>query len=81
MAKAKKEPGFEESLQRLEEIVERLEDDELELEQSLALFEEGVKLAAACDQRLDEAEKKVALLLKNDEGALVETPFDGDDEE
>ncbi|BEQ15387.1 exodeoxyribonuclease VII small subunit [Desulfoferula mesophila] len=81
MAKAKKEPGFEESLQRLEEIVERLEDDELELEQSLALFEEGVKLAAACDQRLDEAEKKVALLLKNNEGALVETPFDGDDEE
>ena len=81
MAKAKKEPGFEESLQRLEEIVERLEDDELELEQSLALFEEGVKLAAACDQRLDEAEKKVALLLKNNEGAMVETPFDGDDEE
>jgi exodeoxyribonuclease VII small subunit len=81
MAKAKKEPGFEESLQRLEEIVERLEDDELELEQSLALFEEGVKLAAACDQRLDEAEKKVALLLKNNEGALVETPFDSDDEE
>ena len=81
MAKAKKEPGFEESLQRLEEIVERLEDDELELEQSLALFEEGVKLAAACDQRLDEAEKKVALLLKNNEGALVESPFDGDDEE
>jgi exodeoxyribonuclease VII small subunit len=81
MAKAKKEPGFEESLQRLEEIVERLEDDELELEQSLALFEEGVKLAAACDQRLDEAEKKVALLLKNNEGALVETPFDAGDEE
>ncbi|MFH2126827.1 MAG: exodeoxyribonuclease VII small subunit, partial [Pseudomonadota bacterium] len=65
MAKAKKEPGFEESLQRLEEIVERLEDDDLELEQSLALFEEGVKLATACNLRLDEAEKKVALLLKN----------------
>lgn len=81
MAKAKKEPGFEESLQRLEEIVGRLEDDDLELEQSLALFEEGVKLAAACNQRLDEAEKKVALLLKNNEGALVEAPFDTDDEE
>ena len=81
MAKAKKEPGFEESLQRLEEIVERLEDDDLELEQSLALFEEGVKLASACNQRLDEAEKKVALLLKNNEGALVEAPFDQDEEE
>lgn len=81
MAKAKKEPGFEESLQRLEEIVERLEDDDLELEQSLALFEEGVKLASACNLRLDEAEKKVALLLKNNEGALVEAPFDQDEEE
>ncbi|MBU1154918.1 MAG: exodeoxyribonuclease VII small subunit [Desulfarculus sp.] len=81
MAKAKKEPGFEESLQRLEEIVERLEDDDLELEQSLALFEEGVKLATACNLRLDEAEKKVALLLKNNEGALVEAPFDQDEEE
>ena len=81
MAKAKKGPGFEESLQRLEEIVERLEDDDLELEQSLALFEEGVKLASACNLRLDEAEKKVALLLKNNEGALVEAPFDQDEEE
>lgn len=81
MAKAKKEPGFEDSLQRLEEIVERLEDDDLELEQSLALFEEGVKLAAACNQRLDEAEKKVALLLKNSDGALVDTPFEQDGEE
>lgn len=81
MAKAKKEPGFEDSLQRLEEIVERLEVDDLELEQSLGLFEEGVKLAAACNQRLDEAEKKVALLLKDSEGALVEVPFDQDEEE
>ncbi|MBU1275073.1 MAG: exodeoxyribonuclease VII small subunit [Proteobacteria bacterium] len=81
MAKAKKEPGFEDSLRRLEEIVERLEDDDLELEQSLGLFEEGVKLAAACNQRLDEAEKKVALLLKDSEGTLVEAPFDQDEEE
>ncbi|MCF8048664.1 MAG: exodeoxyribonuclease VII small subunit, partial [Desulfarculaceae bacterium] len=54
---------------------------DLELEQSLALFEEGVKLATACNQRLDEAEKKVTLLLKNNEGALVEAPFDQDEEE
>ncbi len=81
MAKGKKEPGFEESLRRLEEIVERLEDDELELEQSLALFEEGVKLASACNLRLDEAEKKVALLLKNSDGTLVETPFATDEED
>ncbi len=81
MAKAKKEPGFEQSLERLEEIVDQLEGDELELEQALALFEEGVKLAQACNQRLDQAEKKVALLLKNSEGALTEAPFDQDQED
>ncbi|MEW5911126.1 MAG: exodeoxyribonuclease VII small subunit [Thermodesulfobacteriota bacterium] len=81
MAKAKKEPGFEQSLQRLEQIVDRLESDELELEESLALFEEGVKLAEACNRRLDEAEKKVSLLLKDREGALTETPFEPEAEE
>ncbi|RJX33818.1 MAG: exodeoxyribonuclease VII small subunit [Desulfarculus sp.] len=81
MAKPKKEPGFEQSLQRLEQIVERLESEELELEESLALFEEGVKLAEACNRRLDEAEKKVSLLLKDREGALSETPFAPEAEE
>jgi exodeoxyribonuclease VII small subunit len=81
MAKAKKEPGFEQSLKRLEEIVDQLEGDELELEQSLALFEEGVKLAQACNRRLDEAEKKVAILLKDSGGSLVEAPFDQDGED
>ncbi len=75
MAKAKKEGGFEQGLNRLEEIVARLEDEDLDLEESLALFEEGVKLAEACSQRLDAAEKKVALLLKDREKGLVETPF------
>ncbi|MCA1987976.1 MAG: exodeoxyribonuclease VII small subunit [Desulfarculus sp.] len=75
MAKAKKEGGFEQGLNRLEEIVARLEDEDLDLEESLALFEEGVRLAEACGQRLDAAEKKVALLLKDREKGLVETPF------
>jgi exodeoxyribonuclease VII small subunit len=75
MAKAKKEGGFEQSLKRLEEIVDRLEGDDLDLEQSLALFEEGVKLAEACGQRLDAAEKKVTLLIKDRERGLLETPF------
>jgi exodeoxyribonuclease VII small subunit len=76
MAKPKKEPGFEKSLERLEKIVDQLESDELDLEKSLALFEEGVKLAEASNQRLDQAEKKVSLLLKDKEGALSETPFE-----
>ncbi len=75
MAKAKKEGSFEQGLNRLEEIVARLEGEDLDLEESLALFEEGVKLAETCGQRLDAAEKKVALLLKDREKGLVETPF------
>lgn len=78
MAKAKKEGGFEQGLKRLEEIVARLEGEDLDLEESLALFEEGVKLAETCGQRLDAAEKKVALLLKDREKGLVETPFSPD---
>jgi exodeoxyribonuclease VII small subunit len=73
---AKEEPSFEKSLARLEEIVDRLEGDELSLEESLALFEEGVKLAEQCGKRLDAAEKKVTLLLKDRQGALQQTPFD-----
>lgn len=75
MAKAKKEGGFEQSLKRLEEIVDKLEDEELELEEAIALFEEGVKLAEACGQRLDAAEKKVTLLLKDRQGGLSQVPF------
>ncbi len=76
MAKAKKEGGFEDNLARLEEIVDRLEGDDLPLEQSLVLFEEGVKLAEACGQRLDAAEKKVTLLIKDREKGLLEKPFE-----
>ena len=76
MAKPKKEGGFEESLSRLERIVTKLEGDDLPLEESLALFEEGVKLAEACGTRLDAAEKKVALLVRDREKGLVMTPFD-----
>ncbi len=78
MAKAKKEGGFEQSLKRLEEIVDKLEDEELELEEAIALFEEGVKLAEACGQRLDAAEKKVTLLLKDRQGGLAQVPFQAD---
>lgn len=80
-SKGKKELGFEESLKRLEDIVERLEDDELSLEDSLKLFEEGVELARACGQRLDQAEKKVTLLVKDRQGILSEEPFTEDEEE
>lgn len=58
---------FEKRLSRLEEIVEKMETGELPLEDSLKLFEEGVKLSRECNSQLSEAEQKVKLLLGVDE--------------
>ena len=71
---------FEEALQELETIVHRLEDGNLSLDESLALFEEGIKLSRLCAQRLDEAEKKIELLLKDENGSLHRQPFIPEDE-
>jgi exodeoxyribonuclease VII small subunit len=74
------EKNFEASLARLEEIVKKLEKGDLPLEQSLKLFEEGVKLARVCNKRLEEAERKVEILLKDNEGKLVPKPFEEEEE-
>ena len=71
---------FEEALQELESIVQRLEDGNLSLDDSLSLFEEGIKLSRLCAQRLDEAEKKIELLLKDESGGLYRQPFTPEDE-
>jgi exodeoxyribonuclease VII small subunit len=76
MAKKK----FEEALQELEMIVQRLEDGNLSLDESLSLFEEGIKLSRLCSQRLDEAEKKVEILLKNENGSLSRQPFEPEED-
>jgi exodeoxyribonuclease VII small subunit len=60
-------PSFEDSIRRLNDIVERLESGELPLEESVRLFEEGVKLARASQTTLDRAEKRVEELLSVDE--------------
>lgn len=73
------EKKFETAMSRLEEIVTTLEGGELPLEQSLKLFEEGVKLARICTARLEEAERKVEVLLKDKAGNLVKKPFDEDE--
>jgi exodeoxyribonuclease VII small subunit len=62
---------FEAALQRLETIVARLEKGELPLEESLVLYEEGVRLARLCHGKLEEAEGKIELLLKDSRGDLV----------
>lgn len=72
---------FEESMKRLEEIVQQLEGGEMPLEDSLCVFEEGMKLAAFCSRKLEEAEKKVALLVRDQEGCLVERPFEPEEPE
>ena len=59
-----KEPTFEANLKRLEDIVEQLENKEAPLDGSLALFEEGIKLARNCQKTLDEAKKRVDILIK-----------------
>ena len=74
------EKKFEVALARLEEIVTELESGELGLEQSLKLFEEGVKLARICNARLEEAERKVEILLKDKAGKMTTMPFEEKDE-
>lgn len=63
-------PAFEDILARLGTVVERLESGELPLEESLALFEEGVRLSRLGGARLDEAERRVERLL-HDDGTTV----------
>ena len=72
---------FEDAMARLEEIVQSLERGELSLEESIKAFEEGMKLAKFCSQKLEEAEKKVSILLKEGDGKYVQAPFRLDDEE
>ena len=66
---------FEQQLARLEESVAALERGDAQLADSLALFEEGTKLIAACSKELDAAEQKVVRLMKGSDGAPVELPF------
>ncbi|MBI2089498.1 MAG: exodeoxyribonuclease VII small subunit [Deltaproteobacteria bacterium] len=78
---AKKDKKFEEALEELEKVVERLESGELSLEDSLAAFEEGVKLVRFCNQKLIEVEKKIELLVKDKEGKLQLKPLEDVSEE
>ncbi|HEU5457055.1 MAG TPA: exodeoxyribonuclease VII small subunit [Terracidiphilus sp.] len=67
--------SFEESLKKLESVVERLEKGDLPLEESLKLFEEGVNLSDACKKQLESAEGKVQTLLKQRDGTFKTEPF------
>ena len=68
--------SFEESLKKLEGIVEQLEKGDLPLEDSLKLFEEGVALSAVCKKELEEAEGKVEMLVKRRDGTVATEKFE-----
>jgi exodeoxyribonuclease VII small subunit len=70
------EKKFEEAMARLEEIVQELEKGDVPLEQSLKLFEEGIKLSGICNKRLEEAERKVEILLKDKSGNVTAKTFE-----
>ena len=67
---------FEEALKRLEKIVEDLEGGNLSLDESLAKYEEGIRLSKECSKKLEVARKKVEILLKSEDGSVVLKPFD-----
>ena len=79
-AKKEKQESFEEKITRLEAIVSQLERGDAKLADSLALFEEGTKLIAACTKQLDQAEQQVVKLMKGPDGAPVEQPFESTEE-
>jgi exodeoxyribonuclease VII small subunit len=66
---------FEDSFKKLEKIVVKMEDGNLPLEESLKLFEEGMRLYAYCANKLGEVQKKVELLTQGPEGKMASRPF------
>ena len=74
-----KEMKFENALDKLEEIVRKLEEGDLPLDDSLRMFEEGVRLARFCGGKLDAAERRIEILMKNEDGTIEPIPFDGAD--
>ena len=71
--------NFEKALADLENIVQRLDENDLSLDESLSLFEEGIKLSRFCSQKLDSVEDKIEILLRDDEGDLKKEPFENSD--
>ena len=73
----RKEQGrtFEASLEALEQIVRQLEDGDLPLEKSLELFEQGIRLSRECQERLSQAERRIEILLRDNQGRPVAAAF------
>ncbi|HUP59098.1 MAG TPA: exodeoxyribonuclease VII small subunit [Thermoanaerobaculia bacterium] len=79
MAARPRSNEFEKAFQQLEKIVQRLESEELPLDESLQLFEEGIRLSRFCHQRLEEVEKKIETILADAKGQPVTEPFEAEE--
>jgi len=71
---------FEQSMKKLEQIVQELESGDLPLEEAMQKFEEGIKFSRLCSEKLDETEKKITLLMQDEKGNVSEKPFIPKDE-
>ena len=71
---------FEKAIQRLEKIVDDLEKGELDIDKSLEMFEEGIKMSRVCSKKLNEAEAKIEKLTRNQKGELITELFPLEDE-
>lgn len=72
---------FEEAMERLEAIVESLDKGDLSLDESLKIFEEGMTLVGFCSKKLEEAEQKVTILIKEGSGKYTQQPFETDEKD
>ena len=72
---------FEKAIQRLEKIVDDLEKGELDIDKSLQIFEEGIKISRICSKKLAEAEAKIEKLTQNQKGELVTELFPVEDDD
>ncbi len=70
--------SFEKDLKRLEDIVAKMEEGDVPLDESMKLFEEGVKLSRLCSERLDKAEKKVEIITADKNGNITARPFEAE---
>lgn len=73
---AEQAKSFEASLEALEQIVHELEHGDLPLEKSLELFEQGIKLSRQCQERLSQAERRIEILLRDNQGRPVVSAFE-----
>ena len=80
MADKKNNIDFETAMKRIDEISAKLEDNTLKLDESLALYEEGVSLVAFCRAKLDEAHQKISCLTVNENGEIAEIAFSAEEE-